>query len=222
MVVADIVVLVVLIVSDSDRWLQTPLLSSLGLRPPSLLHGVCIALRARIVLWLAIHRLPDPLTGRQLVGAHAFLHGLRRLRKKKLLHGDLHRRARNLLRRILVHRLMYVVVLVHVSILVPPMCRWTLRLVHFVFHFFAFLPLLTQVDEFSILASSKTLTTERRPLIFHRILKRRCIQLLQVEIEGHLRSQSNLISSIMRIHLHFILHTRFRCLSQVLLQLLFL
>lgn len=50
-VVADVVVVVVLVVSDGDRRLHASLLGSFRLRPPSLLHGVSVvALGSRVVL----------------------------------------------------------------------------------------------------------------------------------------------------------------------------
>jgi hypothetical protein len=107
-----------------------------------------------------------------------------------------------------VHGLIHLIIWVHVIIVhISSLCRRTLGLVHFVFSFLAFLPLLSQVDEFPLLSSASfALTAQRGPLIFQwvlkgpllvsRVLKGGRIELLQIEIERRLWSKARPIPSI--------------------------
>ena len=145
LVITDIVVMVVLVISDGDRWLHTTLLSSFSLRPPSLFHGLrFIALWAGVILWLTNYGVySDSFSGCNLIRIHTILYGLGSLRKKELLNRDLDWGACGLLMLHVVHGLIHLIflfnfIMVHVS----PLGWGTLGLIHFVFSFLAFLSLL--------------------------------------------------------------------------------
>lgn len=144
-VITDIIVMVVLVISDGDRWLHTTLLGAFSLRPPSLFHGMrFIALGAGVILWLTNYWVySNSFSGCKLIRIHTILYGLGSLRKKEFLHGDLDWGARGLLMLHVVHGLIHLIFLIHFVIVhVSPLSWGTLGMIHFIFSFLAFLPFL--------------------------------------------------------------------------------
>ena len=179
LVIADIVVLILLIVCDHDRWLHTPLFCPLSLSPPLLSHCSMIAFWARI-LRLTHHRIRDSAARSELVRVHAILYGLGGLWKQELLDGDLDRGAGRQLWRWLVHGLMYhqpLFLQLLFLIDVASSRRWTLRwIVYLLLPLFALLPLLSQIRQPPILASRiRTQTSHGGSLLVHLVLELSCV-----------------------------------------------
>lgn len=187
-VVTNIVVGILLVVCDHDWWLHTPLFCSLGLCPPPLFHcSSVIAVWTRI-LRLTHHGIHDPIARSQLVRVHAILYGLWGLRKQELLDGDLDGGAGSHLWWRLVDGLMHhqplfleLVFLIDIA----SSSRWTLWwIVYFLLPLFTLLPLLSQIGQPPILATSnRTLTSQRGSLLIHLILELCCIEFVQIKIK---------------------------------------